>query len=75
MYQVRFVEEGALPEGTEWAIARQAGRTFLFVKESAVTTSPDGCCDALSRAWKAWQAAEAQSKALTLSSFAAASNA
>ena len=75
MYQVRFVEDGSLPKGNDWVIARQAGRTYLFVKESAAVAEPGERCDALTRAWKAWQRCEAQSKALTVSNFAAASSA
>ena len=53
-YQVRFVDDTALPEGVAWTFARQAGRTYLFVKESAIDTTT-GQCDALTRAWECWQ--------------------
>lgn len=56
-YQVRIVDDTALPEGVEWAFARQAGHTYLFVKKSAVAASP-GTCDALARAWTCWQQVE-----------------
>lgn len=53
-YQVRFVDDTALPEGVDWTFARLAGETFLFVKNSAIDTTT-GECDALTRAWKCWQ--------------------
>lgn len=53
-YQVRFVDDGALPEGVDWTFARQAEETFLFVKESAIDATT-GECDALTRAWECWQ--------------------
>lgn len=68
-YQVRFVENAAMPTDVEWAFARQAEDTFLFVKESAIDVTT-GRCDALSRAWQVWQDAEAQSIALGLRSWA-----
>lgn len=52
-YQVRFVDDAALPE-VEWAFARIDGTTYLFVRRSAIDTST-GACDALTRAWEAWQ--------------------
>lgn len=54
-YQVRFVGNSALPEGVDYAFARQANETFLFVKRSAMDEV--GHCDALSRAWETWQSA------------------
>jgi hypothetical protein len=56
-YQVRFVEDAALPSEVEFAFVRVADATYLFVKESAidVTTSE---CPALARAWETWQKAE-----------------
>lgn len=69
-YQVRFVGDAAMPEGVEWAIARQAGETYLFVKCSAIG-SATGRCDVLTRAWESWQAAEAMSIDHGLRSFAA----
>lgn len=66
-YQVRFVSEDALPAGVDYAFARQAGSTYLFVKASAVG-HPSGRCDALTRAWECWQAAEAQSSSRGVSS-------
>lgn len=55
-YQVRFVSDHSLPRGVEWAFARQAGDTFLFVRQSAINVG-SGRCDALTRAWEAWEAA------------------
>jgi len=57
-YQVRFVQDDSLPTGVEWAFARTSGETFLFVKRSAID-DVTGRCDALTRAWAAWQAIEA----------------
>ena len=53
-YQVRFVSDHSLPEGVAWAFARQAGETYLFVKQSTINART-GCCDALDRAWTAWE--------------------
>jgi len=53
-YQVRFVPDHSLPTGVEWAFARTSGETFLFVKRSAIDDAT-GRCDALTRAWAAWQ--------------------
>lgn len=58
-YQVRFVEDDALPKEVEWVFARQAGHTYLFVKQSAICETT-GRCKALSRAWEVWQDAEAE---------------
>lgn len=71
-YQVRFVDDSALPEGFDWAFARTSRDAVLFVKQSAIDAST-GRCDALTRAWEAWQAVEAASVARGLRSFAAAS--
>lgn len=68
-YQVRFVADDALPAEVEWAFARQAGDTYLFVKQSAIDVTT-GRCDALTRAWEVWQAAEAQDAARGLRAFA-----
>lgn len=56
-YQVRFVGNDDLPEGVEWVFARQAGHTYLFVKQSAICEET-GRCKALSRAWQVWQDVE-----------------
>ena len=69
-YQVHFVSGDALPGGVEWAFARQGGVTFLFVRESAIDHEA-GRCDALTRAWVCWQAAEGGSVRRGLRSFAA----
>ena len=58
-YQVRFVPNDSLPTGVEWAFARTSGETFLFVKRSAIDETT-GRCDALTRAWAAWQSVEAE---------------
>lgn len=73
-YQVRFVADGSLPGGLEWAFARTIGETYLFVTQSAIDVTT-GRCDALTHAWSAWQAAEAQSISRGLRSLAAASSA
>lgn len=52
-YQVRFVEDAALPE-VEWAFARVDGVTYLFIRQSAIDTHT-GECAALTRAWETWQ--------------------
>jgi len=56
-YQVRFVADGTLPSGVEWAFARTLGETYLFVTQSAIDTTT-GRCEALCRAWTAWQSIE-----------------
>lgn len=53
-YQVRFVASGSLPAGVEWAFARTLGETYLFVSADAISAST-GRCDALCRAWEAWE--------------------
>lgn len=63
-YQVRFVSDHSLPAGVTWVFARLAGETILFIKQSAIDVT-SGHCDALTRAWAAWEAAEARSVALT----------
>lgn len=57
-YQVRFVENSALPEANEWAFLRTPVTTYLFVKQSAIDAAT-GRCDALTRAWEVWQESEA----------------
>lgn len=57
-YQVRFVSDDALPAGVEYAFARVAGATFLFIRESCINRTT-GRCDGLTRAWEAWQAMQA----------------
>jgi hypothetical protein len=64
-YQVRFVSDTSLPEGVEYAFARQGDETYLFVKQGAVDTT-SGRCDALSRAWERWQDADAESVPMRL---------
>lgn len=54
-YEVRFVSDHSLPEGVEWAFARQAGETILFVRQSAIDATT-GRCGALDAAWSAWEA-------------------
>lgn len=66
-YQVRFVDDGALPSTVEWAFARTAGETYLFVKHSAIDAAT-GRCEALTRAWEAWQAQSSSSSCPTVSS-------
>lgn len=68
-YQVRFVQDSGLPEGVEWAFARTSDDTYLFVKQSAIDVST-GRCDALTRAWEAWQCVEVQARLASLSGFA-----
>ena len=63
-YQVRFVADGSLPVGVEWVFARTLGQTYLFVTESAID-APSGRCDALCRAWEAWQSVELEDVANT----------
>jgi hypothetical protein len=64
-YHVRFVDDTALPGEVEWAFVTQAGRTCLFVKESAVDHAT-GECEALSRAWECWQDADAEAVPMRL---------
>lgn len=52
-YEVRFVSDHSLPEGVEWAFARQAGEVYLFVKLSAIDPVTGGC-DALDLARAVW---------------------
>lgn len=68
-YQVRFVQDDSLPVGVEWAFARTPGETYLFVKQSAIDDAA-GRCDALSRAWEAWQQAETYATRHGLRAFA-----
>ena len=56
-YLVTFVSDAALPAGMAWAFARQAGSTYLFVKQSSIDVTT-GRCDALTDAWEAWQRVE-----------------
>lgn len=58
-YQVRFVSDDALPEGTEYVFARVAEATYLFIRQSCINAET-GRCDGLTRAWNAWQASEAE---------------
>lgn len=53
-YQVRFVPDDSLPDGTRWAFVRTSGQTYLFVAQSAIDET-DGRCGAISDAWNAWQ--------------------
>lgn len=53
-YQVRFVADGSLPGGVEWAFARTARETYLFVTRSAIDETT-GRCDAMSEAWTAYE--------------------
>ncbi len=69
-YQVRFVEDGALPSETEWAFARTKDATFCFVKRSAIDPTT-GCCAALTHAWEAWQGAEVEAQLSGLRAFSA----
>lgn len=57
-YQVRFVSDHSLPEGVEWVFARQAGATYLFIRESAIDPVT-GRCEALDRARAVWHPAAA----------------
>jgi F0F1-type ATP synthase epsilon subunit len=66
-YQVRFVSDTALPEGVEYAFARQGNETYLFVKRGAVDVT-SGRCDALTRAWERWEDADAAAAPLRLTS-------
>ena len=70
-YTVRFIDSDALPSGLEFVFARQAGDTYLFVKQSAIDTKT-GHCDALTRAWEVWESAEDATTRVTLRTFARA---
>lgn len=45
-YRVIMVGDDDLPEGVDWALVREPGTVYAFIKESKVT----GC--ALSEAWR-----------------------
>lgn len=58
-YQVRFVEESALPAGVDYAFARTGGRTYLFMKQSAMADAgPGDVCGALTRSFTTWERAQ-----------------
>ena len=57
-YQVRFVEDSALPEGVDYAFARTLEHTYLFMKRSVVDAVPGGRCDALTRSFNTWEEAQ-----------------
>lgn len=38
-YEVRFVDDAALPEGIDWALARTAVEMVAFIKESRITAA------------------------------------
>jgi hypothetical protein len=52
-YQVRVVENTAIPADHDWIFATQRGKTYLFIKESVITPGP---CVALARAREVWEA-------------------
>lgn len=56
-YEVRFVEDSALPSEVEFAFVRLDSRTYLFMKESAVRLPP-GECTALTRSFNTWERAQ-----------------
>ncbi len=68
-HEVRFVEDAALPSEVEFAFVRLTEVTYLFVKRSAIDATT-GECLALTRAWEAWQKAEAFAVRRGLRSFA-----
>jgi len=49
-HRVEFVDDAALPDGTDWVLAREGDVNFLFVRESATLG------DVLSEAWVAFHA-------------------
>ena len=65
-YQVRFVPDHSLPEGVRWAYARQAGETYLFVKQSTIDLAT-GRCDAITEAWNAYEASPLRDPSLVAS--------
>jgi hypothetical protein len=69
-YQVRFCSDDSLPE-VEWVFVRTSDETYLIVRQSAINTTT-GQCDALSRAWEAWQRLEVEAHTMGLNGFSAA---
>jgi hypothetical protein len=54
-YQVRFIDDDALPTETDWAIVSRGNVSQFFVKRSRVTP------DVLAEAWAAWEDRETAS--------------
>jgi hypothetical protein len=57
-YEVRFVGDSELPDGVDYAFARTADHTYLFMKRSAVDACPGGECEALTRSFTTWERAQ-----------------
>lgn len=55
-YEVRFVGDSELPDGVDYAFAKVADRTYLFMKAS-VARATNGECEALTRSFATWEAA------------------
>lgn len=52
--EVKFVDDDALPEETDWALARcDGGRAFLFIKRG-LCAGGCGPCGVLAEAREAW---------------------
>lgn len=60
-YEVRTVSDQALPSDVQWVIVTSAGGAVMFIKEGAL--SGRGRCEALTRAWQAYQSVELQKAA------------
>lgn len=61
-YQVRFVDDDALPADVRFAFARAADGTYLFVRSSCINRTT-GRCDALTQAWRVWQSVQLEQPA------------
>lgn len=48
-YEVVYVGDDDLPANQEWAIVETGAETFLFIKESEVSS------ELLTRIWRSWQ--------------------